>query len=149
MKKTISFLFSLQEGAKSISVWKLETRTTCAVEAINGVLGRGIPGNSNFFNFVFFIQKFELARSIKLRNLATRCVVKRKRNGKNERSVLIRNASELLEKGELNVDEFLNRPNVHRSNHMDINMFSSMSPMKKTTYQVNPHPVNRRPSVHI
>lgn len=101
------FFYQFQEGAKSISVWQLETRTTCAVEAINGVLGRGIPGNSNFFNFVHFIQKFEAARWLKIRNIAARCVLKRKRKGQNEKSVLIRSASELLDKNEITVDEFL------------------------------------------
>lgn len=88
-------------------MWKLETRTTCAVEAINGVLGRGMPGKSNSFNFVHFIQKFELARSMKLRNQYDRCAVKRKKIGSNEKSVLIRNASELLDTNVITVADFL------------------------------------------
>lgn len=96
-----------QEGAKSISVWKLENRTTCSVEAINGVIGHGIPGNSNFFNFVHFLQRFELARSIKFRNMYARCLIKKKRNKSYESSVLIRNASQLLDDGKISVAEFL------------------------------------------
>lgn len=96
-----------QEGAESISVWKLENRTTCAVEAINGVIGRGIPGNSNFFNFVHYLQRFELSRSIKFRNLYARCLIKKRRTKSTENSALIRNASELLEAGKITVNEFL------------------------------------------
>lgn len=66
-----------------------------------------MPGNSNFFNFVHFIQKFELARSIKLRNQYDRCAVKRKQIGSNEKSVLIRNASDLLDKNVITVADFL------------------------------------------
>lgn len=45
-----------------------ETRTTCAVEAYNGVLGRKIHHHGNFFNFVACILKQELIKSIQLRN---------------------------------------------------------------------------------
>lgn len=47
-KNLLHFSTFFQEGPQSISVWNLGNRTTCAVEAINGVIGRGIPGNSNF-----------------------------------------------------------------------------------------------------
>lgn len=85
----------------------LVNRTTCSAEAINKVIGNGIPGNSNFFSFVFYIQKFELARSLKLRNMTSRCIFRRRRDVKNHKHVVIRNASELLEKNEISVDEFL------------------------------------------
>lgn len=101
------FSIYFQEGPKSISVWKLENRTTCAVEAINGVIGRGIPGSSNFFNFVHFLQRFELARGIKFRNLYGRCLIKKRKTKSSERSTLIRNATELLEAGSISVNEFL------------------------------------------
>lgn len=45
--------------------------------------------------------------SIKLRNTASRCVVKKKRASSKEKSVLIRNASQLLEAGQIGVDDFL------------------------------------------
>lgn len=88
-------------------MWQLENRTTCAVEAINGVIGRGIPTNSNFFNFVHFLQRFELARSIKFRNLYARCLIKKKRARSQESSTIIRNATELLDSEKISVSEFL------------------------------------------
>lgn len=45
-----------------------ETRTTCAVEGYNGVLGRKIQHHDNFFNFVACISKQELIKSIQLGN---------------------------------------------------------------------------------
>lgn len=63
--KNISF----QIGAEAISVYGREHRTTCAVEAFNGVLNKGIKGNGNFYNFVDYIRDIDLKKSIKLRNL--------------------------------------------------------------------------------
>lgn len=87
----------------------LETRTTCAVEAFNGVLGRGLPGNSNFFNFVHYIKKMDLARSIKLRNMFEKCIVtKPKIASSTDKADHIRKASELLECDSITVTDFLN-----------------------------------------
>lgn len=84
----------------------LETRTTCAVEATNGVVGRGLPGNSNFFNFIVFIKKQELSKSIKLRNQFLRLVTKKRQRNKHM-DVQIRQASQALEAGKLTADEFV------------------------------------------
>lgn len=66
-----------------------------------------MPGNSNFFNFVHYLQRFELTRSIKFRNLYARCLIKKRRTKSTENSTLIRNASQLLEGGTITVGEFL------------------------------------------
>lgn len=84
-----------------------ETRTTCAVEAINGVIGRGLPGKANFFKFVDYIKGMDLSRSIKLRNLYARCVVAKKKARKNDAGDNIRAASQALQSGHINVLEFL------------------------------------------
>lgn len=85
-----------------------ETRTTCAVEATNGSLSMGLPGNSNLFTFVNYIADKELMYSIRLRTMFQRCtVVKRKRASSKADSERIRKASLLLEAGTLTVDEFL------------------------------------------
>lgn len=87
----------------------LETRTTCAVEAFNGVLGRGLPGNTNFFNFVHYIKKIELVKSIKLRNMFEKyTVTKPKRASITDKADYIRKASEMLETKAINAIEFLN-----------------------------------------
>lgn len=44
-----------------------DTRTTCAVEAYNGVLGKKIVAKATFFKFVEAIQCEELAKSIEFR----------------------------------------------------------------------------------
>lgn len=53
--------------------------------------------------------------------MIARCVLKRKRNGKNEKSVIIRNATELLDKNEISVDEFLDNIAKFKSNEKNTN----------------------------
>lgn len=84
-----------------------ETRTTCAVEAINGVIGRGLPAKTIFFKFVEYIKSMDLARSIKLRNLYDRCSGTKKKARKNDAGDNIRAASQSLQLGHINVLEFL------------------------------------------
>lgn len=47
-------------------MYRRETRTTCSVEAYNGVLGRKIKNHANFFVFAEALQKEEFAKSIAL-----------------------------------------------------------------------------------
>lgn len=58
--------FNIKEGPEKISVYRRETRTTCAVEAYNGVIGRKIKNHANFFVFVEALQKEEFSKSISL-----------------------------------------------------------------------------------
>lgn len=51
MHKIDLFIY-VQEGPSKISVFNQWTRTTGALEAYNGVLGRKIVGKSHFFKFV-------------------------------------------------------------------------------------------------
>lgn len=53
-----------QEGASNISVFGRHTRTTCAIEAYNGVIGRKIRGNTNIFRFIDALLQEEFARSV-------------------------------------------------------------------------------------
>lgn len=95
-------------------------RTTCAVEAKNGVLGRGIPGNANFFTFVHYMKSFELAHSIKLRNTATGLVEKVKRQSSQEKSVQIRAASKLLDSNSISVAQFLDHIAAFKDNKLNM-----------------------------
>lgn len=51
-----------KEGPDSISVFNKNNRTTCAVEAYNGVLGKSIQGGTTFFRFVEALRSEEFAR---------------------------------------------------------------------------------------
>lgn len=44
--------FELQEGANTISVFGRQTRTTNALEAYNGVIGKRMPKKGQFFRFL-------------------------------------------------------------------------------------------------
>lgn len=101
-------------------MWLLEDRTTCAVEAKNGVLGRGIPGNSNFFTFLHYMKSFDLAHTIKLRNSASRLVEKTKRQSSHEKSVQIRAASKLLESNSISVAQFLDHIAAFKDNKLNM-----------------------------
>lgn len=61
-----NFSLNMKEGPEKISVYGRETRTTCAVEAYNGVIGRKIMNHANFFVFVEALQKEEFSKSISL-----------------------------------------------------------------------------------
>lgn len=52
----------IKEGPEKISVFKQHTRTTCAVEAYNGAIGRNIQGGLKFFRFVDALRSEEFAR---------------------------------------------------------------------------------------
>lgn len=58
----------MQEGSEKISVYKLQSRTTSALEAFNGQLGKKIITEGNFYKFVELIQEveFEKGREFKL-----------------------------------------------------------------------------------
>lgn len=51
-------------------MFKLESRTTNAVEAYNGTLGRKIIGKSNFYKFVEAMRDEEYAKSKDMRDFA-------------------------------------------------------------------------------
>lgn len=70
-------------------------------------MGRGFPGNSNFFNFTHYLKAFELNVSIKLRNQFARIVNKPVRTRNKDKAQRIRPASESLEAGKISVAEFL------------------------------------------
>lgn len=61
----LNFFFSylcLQEGPEKISVFKLQNRTTSALEAYNGVLGKKVVNKGNFYKFVELIQEIEFEK---------------------------------------------------------------------------------------
>lgn len=62
---------SFQVGPNAISVYGLNMRTTCAIEAYNGVLGRRIMGKSNFYLFMRELLKEELAKFLEWRDNIT------------------------------------------------------------------------------
>lgn len=85
------------------------TRTTCAVEQFNGVLGRGLPSKSNFFKFVAYIKEIDLTRSIRLRNMSNRGLTQRKDKRKSRKvlSDAIELTSKLMESKRITSLEFL------------------------------------------
>ena len=52
-----------QEGPNSISVFKLQSRTTSALEAYNGVLGKKVMTKGHFFKFITILQAEEFSKS--------------------------------------------------------------------------------------
>lgn len=56
-----------QEGPENISVFNIPNRSTGAVEAYNGVLGREIPAHAHFFRFVLGLrnQEWQKAKTVK------------------------------------------------------------------------------------
>lgn len=100
----------------------MTTRTTSALEAYNGVLGRQIQKKGNFFRFVETLREEEYEKSKKFEVLIeSGGTVGAKRSTKyfETRSVKIAEATELLEKGKITPMLFLNRLAFQRNKVMD------------------------------
>lgn len=101
-----------QIGCNNFSVYKQKTRTTSAVEAYNGVLGRFAEKNGHFFKFVRFIRNEEFFKS---RHFSMMCESggalsqKRRKKSKAAKWKKTEEAWILLEEGDLTVSEFLSR----------------------------------------
>lgn len=52
----------LQEGPKNISVFGRDSRTTSALEAYNGALGKRIKAKGDFYNFAKCLQQEEFTK---------------------------------------------------------------------------------------
>ena len=108
-------------GCNNFSVFNQKTRTTSAVEAYNGVLGRYAEKHCHFFKFVGLIRNEEFYKS---RHFAILCESggslskKRRRLNKDQK---IQEASLLLEKGSITVNVFLSRM-VYERNEICVNM---------------------------
>lgn len=63
----ISLFF--QEGPKSFSVFGIETRTNCAVEAFNGAIGRRMKHKAEFFKFVKELREEEFHKTLEFEEL--------------------------------------------------------------------------------
>lgn len=88
------------------------TRTTSAIEAYNGVLGRTLPKSGNFFKFTKTIQDEEFMKSRDFEILVESggtVGTKIRRKHSVERANKIMEASELLERGSITAMAFLNR----------------------------------------
>lgn len=59
---------NIQEGPEKISVFNIPNRSTGAVEAYNGVLGRNIPPHPHFFRFILCLrnQEWQKAKLVKM-----------------------------------------------------------------------------------
>lgn len=67
--KKKQFFFYIQEGPANISVHGKASRTTNALEAYNGVLGRKIDKKGHFFKFMEEIQDQEFRKRSDFANL--------------------------------------------------------------------------------
>ncbi|XP_075163492.1 uncharacterized protein LOC142236118 [Haematobia irritans] len=98
-------------GGNSFSVYKQKTRTTSAVEAYNGVLGRLADKNGHFFKFVAIIRNEEFFKSCHFSMLSESggSLCKRKKRQDADKSSKIEKAIRLLENGDISVTDFLSR----------------------------------------
>lgn len=95
------------------------TRTTSALEAYNGVLGRLISKHGNFFKFVRILQSEELAKGRDFALLISSggaCVKSKRRKRVTERYCEIDNAYKDLQSGKITASMFLNRMTFPKNN---------------------------------
>lgn len=106
------FVMCLQVGLDGISVFGTPTRTTSAVEAYNGVLGKMIPKQSNFFKFVRILQNQEFSKAREFELLANSGGAlgqsKRKRQFI-DKAEKIEKATKELQTGSITAIAFINR----------------------------------------
>lgn len=95
-----------------MSVFGTTTRTTSAIEAYNGVLGRIIPKHGNFFKFVKMLQNEEFSKGRELELLinsgGTYGTSRRKRSAI-DKATKIEQAGIELQNGKITASGFLNR----------------------------------------
>lgn len=108
------------------------TRTTSAVEAYNGVLGKGAEKNGHFFKFVGLIRDEEFFKS---RHFSMLCesggsLSKKKRTSSSIRNKEIENATLLLHQGNITVAAFLSRM-VYEKNSICVNMLPKQDIFKE------------------
>lgn len=105
------YVLSIKVGCENFSVYRQNTRTTSAVEAYNGVLGKSIDKNGNFFKFTKAIRKEEFFKSRHFAMLADGgcCTKKQRKKNSIEKDVRIKDATDLLDSGKITVATFLSR----------------------------------------
>lgn len=98
-------------GCENFSVFKQNTRTTSAVEAYNGVLGRSIEKNGNFFKFINAIrnEEFFKCRHFSMSVESGGSLQKQRKKASAQKDKYIEEFSELLESGKINAATFLSR----------------------------------------
>lgn len=99
----------LKEGPESISVYKKETRTTCAVEANNGVLGKKWKSHASFFVFVEALQREEFSKSTQLLQDIRFIDTTKPRKERNDRLNRIKKATKEFSKGIITSIQFLEK----------------------------------------
>lgn len=107
---------------------KQVTRTTSAVEAYNGILGRSAGKNGHFFKFVRIIQEEEFFKS---RRFSILCesggsLAKKKRKDSVEKNNKIREATLLLDEGKITVATFLSRM-VYEKNEICVDVVPKLN----------------------
>lgn len=112
-----------QVGCEHFTVHNQDTRTTSAVEAYNGILGRSAEKMGIFFKFVRIIRDEEFFKS---RHFEMLCesggsLAKKRRRTSVEKSKKIKEASLLLQQGKITVATFLSRM-VYEKNGICVNM---------------------------
>lgn len=90
------------------------------MEAYNGVIGKAIEKNGNFFKFVQVIRKEEFFKSRHFNMLCNSGPAVKRRKRRSFKESLISNGMMLLEEGKITVSQFLDRM-VDTSNGIDSN----------------------------
>lgn len=116
-----------QIGCNNFTVHNQKTRTTSAVEAYNGVLGRSADKNGNFFKFVAVIRDEEYFKSRHFFMLTesggSLCKKKKKQDVK--RHSQIEEATLLLNQGRITAATFLSRM-VYEANEVCVDMVTKL-----------------------
>lgn len=117
----------LQVGCENFSVYKQNTRTTSAVEAYNGVLGRSIEKNGNFFKFINVIrnEEFFKSRHFFMSVEGGGSLQKQRKKASAQKDKYIEETSALLESGKINVATFLSRM-IFEGHGICVNMVPSL-----------------------
>lgn len=97
-----------QEGAKQISVFALVTRTTASLEAYNGILGKRIMTNPNFFVLINTLKDEEFNKSRDFDLLLQGANPPLQKRHYRLRDNHIRKLSKSIENKEISSDVFLN-----------------------------------------
>ncbi|XP_075154199.1 uncharacterized protein LOC142227589 [Haematobia irritans] len=96
-------------GHHNISVYKKDIRTTSAVEAYNGVMGKLIEKNGNFFKFVEAIRKEEYFKSRSFQMLCDIGVPVKKKKKRSSKEAIITDCTHLLDNAKITAMKFIER----------------------------------------
>lgn len=114
----------VKEGPSSICVYQKETRTTGAVEAYNGVIGKKMKAHPPFFSFVESLQKEEFSKSTQMMQDLPLIDITKKRKERADRLNRINKATDELTNETITSLQFLEKVanlnnKVMKENHLE------------------------------